>query len=105
MLIGYMRVSSESDRQTTDLQRAALLALTVGTYLKITPPAPRTIDRGSDAVPDTISLRIRSLVAVTSETPRTADTRRARARRSGYLNHRTAQQSLQIFRRHATSVS
>ena len=26
MLIGYMRVSSESDRQTTDLQRDALLA-------------------------------------------------------------------------------
>jgi len=25
MLIGYMRVSSESDRQTTDLQRDALL--------------------------------------------------------------------------------
>ena len=26
MLVGYMRVSSESDRQTTDLQRDALLA-------------------------------------------------------------------------------
>ena len=26
MLIGYMRVSSESDRQTTDLQRDALCA-------------------------------------------------------------------------------
>lgn len=26
MLIGYMRVSSESDRQTNDLQRDALLA-------------------------------------------------------------------------------
>ena len=26
MLIGYMRVSSESDRQTTDLQRDSLLA-------------------------------------------------------------------------------
>ena len=26
MLVGYMRVSSESDRQTTDLQRVALLA-------------------------------------------------------------------------------
>lgn len=26
MLIGYMRVSSESDRQSTDLQRDALLA-------------------------------------------------------------------------------
>src|SRR5450631_4862849 len=26
MLIGYMRASSESDRQTTDLQRDALLA-------------------------------------------------------------------------------
>lgn len=26
MQIGYMRVSSESDRQTTDLQRDALLA-------------------------------------------------------------------------------
>ena len=26
MLIGYLRVSSESDRQTTDLQRDALLA-------------------------------------------------------------------------------
>jgi DNA invertase Pin-like site-specific DNA recombinase len=29
MLIGYMRVSSESDRQTTDLQRDALLAVGV----------------------------------------------------------------------------
>jgi DNA invertase Pin-like site-specific DNA recombinase len=29
MLIGYMRVSSESDRQTTDLQRDALLAAAV----------------------------------------------------------------------------
>ena len=26
MLVGYMRVSSESDRQITDLQRDALLA-------------------------------------------------------------------------------
>ena len=26
MLVGYMRVSSDSDRQTTDLQRDALLA-------------------------------------------------------------------------------
>ena len=26
MLVGYMRVSSETDRQTTDLQRDALLA-------------------------------------------------------------------------------
>ena len=26
MLVGYMRVSSESDRQNTDLQRDALLA-------------------------------------------------------------------------------
>ena len=26
MLVGYMRVSSESDRQTTDLQRDALLS-------------------------------------------------------------------------------
>lgn len=26
MLIGYMRVSSDTDRQTTDLQRDALLA-------------------------------------------------------------------------------
>lgn len=26
MLVGYMRVSSESDRQTTNLQRDALLA-------------------------------------------------------------------------------
>jgi len=26
MLVGYLRVSSESDRQTTDLQRDALLA-------------------------------------------------------------------------------
>lgn len=29
MLVGYMRVSSESDRQTTDLQRDALLAAAV----------------------------------------------------------------------------
>lgn len=29
MLVGYMRVSSESDRQTTDLQRDALLAVGV----------------------------------------------------------------------------
>ncbi|HCF4907225.1 TPA: recombinase family protein, partial [Pseudomonas aeruginosa] len=26
MLVGYMRVSSDSDRQSTDLQRDALLA-------------------------------------------------------------------------------
>ena len=26
MLVGYMRVSSDSDRQTTDLQRDALLS-------------------------------------------------------------------------------
>ena len=26
MLVGYMRVSSDSDRQTTDLQKDALLA-------------------------------------------------------------------------------
>ena len=26
MLVGYMRVSSDSDRQTTDLQRDALMA-------------------------------------------------------------------------------
>ncbi len=31
MLVGYMRVSSESDRQTTDLQRDALLAAGVDT--------------------------------------------------------------------------
>lgn len=29
MLVGYMRVSSESDRQSTDLQRDALLAVGV----------------------------------------------------------------------------
>jgi DNA invertase Pin-like site-specific DNA recombinase len=29
MLVGYMRVSSDSDRQTTDLQRDALLAVGV----------------------------------------------------------------------------
>jgi DNA invertase Pin-like site-specific DNA recombinase len=29
MLVGYMRVSSEFDRQTTDLQRDALLATAV----------------------------------------------------------------------------
>jgi hypothetical protein len=27
MLVGYMRVSSDSDRQSTDLQRDALLAI------------------------------------------------------------------------------
>ncbi|MET3119923.1 hypothetical protein AAKU64_004171 [Undibacterium sp. GrIS 1.8] len=27
MLVGYMRVSSESDRQTTNLQRDALMAI------------------------------------------------------------------------------
>ena len=31
MLIGYMRVSSDSDRQTTNLQRDALLAVGVDT--------------------------------------------------------------------------
>ena len=31
MLVGYMRVSSDSDRQTTDLQRDALLAADVDT--------------------------------------------------------------------------
>jgi hypothetical protein len=48
MLVGYMRVSSESDRQTTDLQRDALLATGVdGRHLfEITPPAPRMIGRG-----------------------------------------------------------
>jgi DNA invertase Pin-like site-specific DNA recombinase len=47
MLVGYMRVSSESDRQITDLQRDALLAAGVDgrTCLKITPPAPRMIGR------------------------------------------------------------
>ena len=29
MLVGYMRVSSDNDRQTTDLQRDALLASAV----------------------------------------------------------------------------
>jgi DNA invertase Pin-like site-specific DNA recombinase len=40
MLVGYMRVSSESDRQITDLQRDALLAAGVDgcqtqSYLRI----------------------------------------------------------------------
>jgi DNA invertase Pin-like site-specific DNA recombinase len=47
MLVGYMRVSSESDRQTTDLQLDALLAAAVDSRIcsKITPPVPRTIGR------------------------------------------------------------
>jgi hypothetical protein len=46
MLVGYMRVSSESDRQITDLQRDALLAAVrrrPAPCLKITPLAPRMI--------------------------------------------------------------
>ena len=33
MLVGYMRVSSDSDRQTTDLQRDALLSAGVDSRL------------------------------------------------------------------------
>ena len=33
MLVGYMRVSSESDRQTTNLQRDALMAVGVALHL------------------------------------------------------------------------
>jgi DNA invertase Pin-like site-specific DNA recombinase len=46
MLAGYMRVSSESDRQITDLQRDALLAAVrrrLAPCLKITPLALRMI--------------------------------------------------------------
>jgi hypothetical protein len=45
MLVGYMRIPSESDRQITDLQRDALLAAasTAAPCLKITPLAPRMI--------------------------------------------------------------
>jgi len=38
MLIGYMRVSTDNDRQSTDLQRDALVAAGVDAR-----PAPRTI--------------------------------------------------------------
>jgi hypothetical protein len=37
MLVGYMRVSSESDRQITDLQRDALLAAGVDPDLDLCP--------------------------------------------------------------------
>jgi DNA invertase Pin-like site-specific DNA recombinase len=38
MLVGYMRVSSDTDRQTTDLQRDALLAAGVdNTFAKNQP--------------------------------------------------------------------
>jgi hypothetical protein len=45
MLVGYMRVSSESDRQITDLQRDALLRRCVdaGTLLEDHALAPRMI--------------------------------------------------------------
>ncbi len=34
MLIGYMRVSTDNDRQSTDLQRDALVAAGVGLMLR-----------------------------------------------------------------------
>ena len=45
MLVGYMRVSSDSDRQTTDLQRDALLAAGVDERHLFE-------DRASGALPD-----------------------------------------------------
>lgn len=47
MLVGYMRVSSDSDRQNTDLQRDALLAAGVDVrhFSRISHPARRMIDR------------------------------------------------------------
>jgi len=44
MLVGYMRVSSESDRQTTDLQRDALLAAGVDSRHLLEDHASRTKD-------------------------------------------------------------
>jgi len=46
MFVGYMRVSSDSDRQSTNLQRAALLAAGVDErhlFEDHAPPAPRMI--------------------------------------------------------------
>ena len=50
MLVGYMRVSSESDRQITDLQRDALLAAVRRQ------PAPLFEDNASGAKDDRLGL-------------------------------------------------
>ena len=43
MLVGYMRVSSEGDRQNTNLQRDALLSAGVDPRMSdVTPPLKRT---------------------------------------------------------------
>lgn len=46
MLVGYMRVSSEGDRQTTALQQDALLAAGVDErFFRTRPAVPEMIDR------------------------------------------------------------